>query len=628
MQECCPRVPDSSLFLLLLLLLLAPLFRSLSVFYPKISWRHFHPSSLNSANNSQYSHHREGRQIWNEEDEDVLQYCDGAFDVYYVFDGSKAMSDWKELCISWGDLVEKYVNPKLRMSFIVFSTRSSVKMPLTGDRITITYQLGQLPYSTASGETYLHEGLKQANAQITRANSGGTKVSSMIITLLSGPMAPDVFNEVTAEVDKARRMGAYIYSIGVDRANPFQVASFADSPEHVFRIRGPLSELRDKVDYIATRACLELRAVKPSPLCTGAKQVVLKGYGFHNAQRLDQIICRFKLGVKNVIDERPISMNMTTIICPQPQQLKHGQNISVEVSLNNGRDFLSRRISVKTTTNCIQPTPQPPTRTTTPSTTTTTTVKTATTTTTTKTTPTRPRPTSSARPLLTASAPVTPRPPAITALQTTPTLRSELPETKPSQALLLLTGVLGLLLIPMVLWWIWWLCCRTKRRAKKPARRLRRPAPPPPTSPPPPHSSPPPPPVPPPAPTPPPVTVYPTIIVCCCAYCGVCVKTGPEGTFVLCNFSHPSCHQVPLMRSPSCDQGSCTNFDLPKMLCAQAPWHPKIGLQPSLDSLPLACCSRCHHPAACSARSPSRMLHLFHRPAQTACRSTLSLPPP
>ncbi|XP_013361790.1 PREDICTED: anthrax toxin receptor-like isoform X3 [Chinchilla lanigera] len=553
MQECCPRVPDSSLFLLLLLLLLAPLFRSLSVFYPKISWRHFHPSSLNSANNSQYSHHREGRQIWNEEDEDVLQYCDGAFDVYYVFDGSKAMSDWKELCISWGDLVEKYVNPKLRMSFIVFSTRSSVKMPLTGDRITITYQLGQLPYSTASGETYLHEGLKQANAQITRANSGGTKVSSMIITLLSGPMAPDVFNEVTAEVDKARRMGAYIYSIGVDRANPFQVASFADSPEHVFRIRGPLSELRDKVDYIATRACLELRAVKPSPLCTGAKQVVLKGYGFHNAQRLDQIICRFKLGVKNVIDERPISMNMTTIICPQPQQLKHGQNISVEVSLNNGRDFLSRRISVKTTTN----------------------------------------------------------------------------------------WVLGLLLIPMVLWWIWWLCCRTpekepppapkpkkKRRAKKPARRLRRPAPPPPTSPPPPHSSPPPPPVPPPAPTPPPVTVYPTIIVCCCAYCGVCVKTGPEGTFVLCNFSHPSCHQVPLMRSPSCDQGSCTNFDLPKMLCAQAPWHPKIGLQPSLDSLPLACCSRCHHPAACSARSPSRMLHLFHRPAQTACRSTLSLPPP
>ncbi|XP_023557081.1 anthrax toxin receptor-like [Octodon degus] len=245
--------------------------------------------------------------------------------------------------------------------------------------------------------------------------------------------------------------------------------------------------------------------------------------------------------------------------------------------------------------------------------------------------------TSLARPWPTALAPVTQRPLVSTAPQTTQLLATEPPETKPSQERLfvLLTLVLGLLLIPMVLWWVWWLCCRTpekeppptptpkkEQRAKKPALSRRRA----PTAPPLPGA--PPPAVPAPAPAPPPVSVCPTIIVCCCASRGVCVNRGPEGTFILCNFSHPSCHQVPLMWSPSSDQGSCTNFNLLKLLSAQGPWDPRIDLQPSLDSLPMTYCSQCHHPEAWRARSPSRMLPLLHPPALTSCRPTLSLPPP
>ncbi|XP_063089700.1 anthrax toxin receptor-like [Cavia porcellus] len=156
--------------------------------------------------------------------------------------------------------------------------------------------------------------------------------------------------------------------------------------------------------------------------------------------------------------------------------------------------------------------------------------------------------------------------------------------------------------------------CRPKRR---------KPPPPPPPEPEEPEEEPLLPPQPLPPPPAPPVTVCPVIIVCCCACGGVCVNRGPEGTLISCNFSHPSCHQVPLTWSPSCAQG--TNFDFLKMLCAEGSWDPRIGLQPNQDDLPLAYCSQCHHQAVQSDRLPSRMLP---RSAQMACRPTLSLSAP
>ncbi|XP_019062831.1 anthrax toxin receptor-like isoform X2 [Fukomys damarensis] len=638
-----PCVPYSALFLLLLLLLPAQLSRAQSS-----GWRASHPHYPNSAHFYNYRV-RQARQNVNQVD-DVLQYCDGAFDVYYLLDSSNSVSNWPSLSSSWEDLVEKYVNPNLRMSFIVFNTRSRIELMLTSNRTAIYHRLVALENIPTSGEIYLQKAFRQANEQIARANSGAKRVSSMIIAVVSGPLRLDVFNETMIEARTARTMGAYIYLIGVDNYSTFQLKAIADSPEHVFGIHGALRNLHGRVDYIGTRACLELRYVEPSPLCP-AKQVVLKGYGFHNARSRNQVICRFKFSNNVAIDEHPIRMNMTTITCPTPQAVQPGQNITVEVSLNNGRDFLARSIRVEATADCnrapitttkrprTRPPPTTTTTTTTMATTTTTTrtpTPTTTTTTTTtplKTTPTTPQPTSptsptsSAPPQPTDPAPVIPLPAVITVAQTTPALGTRPPQTMPSKTLLGISAVMGLLMIILVLCWVWWLCCRRPEKEPPPRPRpkkrprVKKPAP---------LASPLPPPPPPPAPAPalPPITVCPTIIVCCCACRGVCVNRSPEGTMILCNFSHPSCHQVPLIWSQLSDQGSCTNFDLLKTLCAQGPLASQICLHPSQDSLPLAYCSQCHHPEAWSTRSPSRMLPLLYPPSRTACRPALSLPPP
>ncbi|KFO33990.1 Annexin A8 [Fukomys damarensis] len=326
-----PCVPYSALFLLLLLLLPAQLSRAQSS-----GWRASHPHYPNSAHFYNYRV-RQARQNVNQVD-DVLQYCDGAFDVYYLLD-----------------------SPNLRMSFIVFNTRSRIELMLTSNRTAIYHRLVALENIPTSGEIYLQKAFRQANEQIARANSGAKRVSSMIIAVVSGPLRLDVFNETMIEARTARTMGAYIYLIGVDNYSTFQLKAIADSPEHVFGIHGALRNLHGRVDYVqvimvnsSLRAATEYSSLTHTFECvlTAAKQVVLKGYGFHNARSRNQVICRFKFSNNVAIDEHPIRMNMTTITCPTPQAVQPGQNITVEVSLNNGRDFLARSIRVEATADC------------------------------------------------------------------------------------------------------------------------------------------------------------------------------------------------------------------------------------------------------------------------------------
>lgn len=77
MEQCCRRPPGSLLFLLLLALLS----RAGSSFNPSINWKSLHSAFLNS----EYSQ-KSDVELWNKVDEQVLQYCDGVFDLYYIMD--------------------------------------------------------------------------------------------------------------------------------------------------------------------------------------------------------------------------------------------------------------------------------------------------------------------------------------------------------------------------------------------------------------------------------------------------------------------------------------------------------------------------------------------------------------
>ncbi|XP_062070295.1 anthrax toxin receptor-like [Lepus europaeus] len=307
-------------------------------------------------------------------------------------------------------MMEKYLNPALRMSYITYSTTSRVRMPLTGNRGTFARVMSEMKDNSLSGmESNLQEGLKQAIEQMERANSAA-KVLSVIIALVSGPIPKASFEEAKVQAAKARSLGAYIYVVGVMTYEKYQLEAIADSPDHVEVVEGPSKSLHAHVDWFCTRACLELREVDPDPVCAGDDIVNFIGYGFHNAKTEDNIICRFKFSDRDVVEEKAVRLvGRFKIQCPLPKKAKPNQKIIVEVSLNKGRNFLANDVSmtvvhcpvrrtttvrttIRTTTTTKPPPPPTPPPTTKPTTIPTTKLTTTTTPPTTTTTPPPPPP--------------------------------------------------------------------------------------------------------------------------------------------------------------------------------------------------------------------------------------------
>nr|XP_036850463.1 anthrax toxin receptor-like [Manis javanica] len=61
--------------------------------------------------------------------------CWSTYDVYFVLDSSHSVNNNWEFTQSFvKDLVNRFKNPKQRMSFITYSTQGHVNMQLTSDR--------------------------------------------------------------------------------------------------------------------------------------------------------------------------------------------------------------------------------------------------------------------------------------------------------------------------------------------------------------------------------------------------------------------------------------------------------------------------------------------------------------
>uniref|UniRef100_A0A0E9WK76 VWFA domain-containing protein n=1 Tax=Anguilla anguilla TaxID=7936 RepID=A0A0E9WK76_ANGAN len=64
--------------------------------------------------------------------------CHGAFDLYFVLDKSGSVANnWGEIYGFVEQLTNRFVSPRMRVSFIVFSVRAEVMLPLTGDSYEI-----------------------------------------------------------------------------------------------------------------------------------------------------------------------------------------------------------------------------------------------------------------------------------------------------------------------------------------------------------------------------------------------------------------------------------------------------------------------------------------------------------
>lgn len=286
-----------------------------------------------------------------EEAEEEERSCQGAFDLYFVLDKSGSVKHhWIEIYSFVEQLAEKFISPMLRMSFIVFSTRGNIIMKLTENREAITKGLTSLRTVIPGGDTFMNLGLEMANAQIYQERQG---TASVIIALTDGELNEWQFDTAQREAQRARSMGAIVYCVGVKEFNQTQLATIADTVEHVFPVWGGFQALRGIIDSIIKKSCIEILAAEPSSVCAGESfQVVVRGNGFLHARNTDQVLCSFKLNDTFTVDERPAGIEDTFLLCPAPVVEEVGRVIYLQVSMNEGLSYITSSVHI-TTTECF-----------------------------------------------------------------------------------------------------------------------------------------------------------------------------------------------------------------------------------------------------------------------------------
>ncbi|KAJ8284712.1 hypothetical protein COCON_G00035620 [Conger conger] len=285
------------------------------------------------------------------EQEDEERSCQGAFDLYFVLDKSGSVKHhWIEIYSFVEHLAEKFTSPMLRMSFIVFSTRGNTIMELTENRDEIRKRLNVLSREIPGGDTFMHLGLQKANEQIQRENFG---TASVIIALTDGELNEHQLTDAQLEAERARSLGAIVYCVGVKDFNETQLATIADTIEHVFPVMGGFQALRGMIDSIIKKSCIEILAAEPSSVCAGESfQVVVRGNGFLHARNIDQVLCSFKVNDTVTINRRPADIEDTYLLCPAPVIEEVGKVVYLQVSMNEGLSFITSNVHI-TSTECF-----------------------------------------------------------------------------------------------------------------------------------------------------------------------------------------------------------------------------------------------------------------------------------
>nr|XP_026255322.1 anthrax toxin receptor-like [Urocitellus parryii] len=311
----CPQVPCATLFLLLLLP--PSLLRSGSLQNHGPGWRIFH--HLGKGSRSFYHRRDPGaRQRWFPRQAGKESSCQGIFDLYFILDKSASVNNnWIYVYELVKDLVNKFKNPNMRMSFVLYSESAEILMPLTGDRKEIDESLKRLERVVPTGQTNMHEGFKLVNQQMEKVIAEGSKATPMIIAMTDGRLLPNVFEETKELANKSRSMGATVYTVGVLDYQKNQMIAVADSPKHMFGVDTGFANLKTVVEPLSSKTCIEVTSVEASDRCAG--------------------------------DKKPKDSNDTSITCPGAEIKQPDEEVFVEVSLNNGESFLGNKHSINST---------------------------------------------------------------------------------------------------------------------------------------------------------------------------------------------------------------------------------------------------------------------------------------
>ncbi|XP_048036959.1 anthrax toxin receptor 1 isoform X2 [Megalobrama amblycephala] len=279
--------------------------------------------------------------------------CYGGFDLYFVLDKSGSVQHhWNEIYYFVDHLAHKFISPQLRMSFIVFSTEGRILMKLTEDRDQIRAGLEELQRVLPGGDTFMHKGFQRASEQIYYGTGDGYRTASVIIALTDGELRENEFDLAAREAGRSRQLGASVYCVGVKDFNETQLATIADSKDHVFPVNDGFEALQGVIDSILKRSCIEILAVEPSSICAGESfEVVIRGNGFLHARDVSRILCSFRINNTLTVMKRPLVVEDTYLLCPAPVLKEEGTSASLHVSMNNGLSFISSSVTI-TTVSC------------------------------------------------------------------------------------------------------------------------------------------------------------------------------------------------------------------------------------------------------------------------------------
>uniref|UniRef100_A0A8B9LID2 Anthrax toxin receptor 1 n=1 Tax=Astyanax mexicanus TaxID=7994 RepID=A0A8B9LID2_ASTMX len=254
---------------------------------------------------------------------------------------------WIEIYSFVEHLAEKFISPMLRMSFIVFSTRGNTIMKLTENRGEITKGLNILKKEVPGGDTAMNLGLQKVCHACFYAGT-----ASVIIALTDGELNTNQLLTAQQEAQRARSLGAIVYCVGVKDFDQAQLATIADTIEHVFPVVGGFQALRGMIDSIIKKSCIEILAAEPSSVCAGESfQVVVRGNGFLYARNINQVLCSFKINDTVTVDEKPVNIEDTLLLCPAPVINEVGKVIYLQVSMNEGLSYITSAVHI-TTTEC------------------------------------------------------------------------------------------------------------------------------------------------------------------------------------------------------------------------------------------------------------------------------------
>lgn len=274
--------------------------------------------------------------------------CKGAYDLYFVLDRSGSVStDWTQIYEFVKNLTEKFVSPNMRVSFIVFSSKAEIVLELTGDRDKIQKGLRDLNAVNPAGETYMHEGIKQATEQMEKQLK---KSSSIIVALTDGKLEPYIYQLTKDAADLARTFGARVYCVGVKDFDEEQLADVADTREQVFPVKGGFQALKGIVNSILKQSCTDILTVEPSSVCVNETfDIVLRGNVFTLGKQTEGVLCSFVVnGATHKV--KPSKVTNNYILCPAPVLYSVGQQMEVMISLNSNSSYISSPFTITAST--------------------------------------------------------------------------------------------------------------------------------------------------------------------------------------------------------------------------------------------------------------------------------------